>query len=200
MSTLHLFRHGQIKANRQGRWNGSTDAPLTWAGRRQAKRTGRYVAKLDLSFAAAYCSPLERCRHTAEHIVKPLGLTVEINEDLREYAIGEWEDEFFRVLHHDYGFIHKATSDHNFKPPGGESLAGVSQRMCAALASIAGQHAWDEHVIVVSHGACMAVALAKLLNDDPGKWMDYHFANCSHTRLVLAEQTYIDDFNNTAHL
>lgn len=200
MSTLHLFRHGQIKANRQGRWNGSTDAPLTWAGRRQAKRTGRYVDKLDLAFSAAYCSPLERCRHTAEHIVKPLELDVEVVDDLREYAIGEWEDEFFRVLHHDYGFIRKATEDHDFKPPGGESLAEVSARMCAGLAGIAARHEAGEHVIVVSHGACMAVALAKLLNDDPGKWMDYHFANCSHTRLVLSEQTYIDDFNSTSHL
>ena len=33
---LLLLRHGQIKANRQGRWHGSTDSPLTWRGRRQA--------------------------------------------------------------------------------------------------------------------------------------------------------------------
>lgn len=200
MSTLHLFRHGQIKANREGRWNGSTDAPLTWAGRRQAKRTGRYAAKLDLPFSAAYCSPLERCRHTAAHITAPLQLGVEVVDDLREYAIGDWENEFFRVLHHDFGFIRKATADHDFKPPGGESLAEVSNRMCAALAGIAARHEDNEHIIVVSHGACMAVALAKLVNDDPGRWMDYHFANCSHTRLVLSEQTYVDDFNSTTHL
>ena len=61
---LLLLRHGQITANRVGRWHGSTDSPLTLRGRWQAWRTGRYLSKNE-TFAAVYTSPLQRCRHTA---------------------------------------------------------------------------------------------------------------------------------------
>ena len=42
---LLLLRHGQITANRVGRWHGSTDSPLTLRGRWQAWRTGRYLSE-----------------------------------------------------------------------------------------------------------------------------------------------------------
>ena len=43
--TLLLLRHGQIKANRQRRWHGSTDSALTLKGRIQAKLTSRALRK-----------------------------------------------------------------------------------------------------------------------------------------------------------
>mgnify|MGYP002214341358 CR=1 FL=1 len=54
---LLLLRHGQITANRVGRWHGSTDSPLTLRGRWQAWRTGRYLSKNE-TFAAVYTSLL----------------------------------------------------------------------------------------------------------------------------------------------
>ena len=56
---LLLLRHGQITANRVGRWHGSTDSPLTLRGRWQAWRTGRYLSKNE-NLAAVYTSPLQR--------------------------------------------------------------------------------------------------------------------------------------------
>ena len=43
--TLLLLRHGQIKANRQRRWHGSTDSALTLKGRIQAALTSGHYAK-----------------------------------------------------------------------------------------------------------------------------------------------------------
>ena len=39
---LWLVRHGQIQANVDGRWHGSTDSPLTATGEAQVAATGAW--------------------------------------------------------------------------------------------------------------------------------------------------------------
>lgn len=200
---LLLLRHGQIKANRQGRWHGSTDSPLTWRGRRQAARTARHLAAQAPTVGAIYSSPLGRCRATADIIGRRLGLPVQIHTDLREYAIGEWENMRFEELARRHRFVERATRDHHFAPPGGgETLREVSQRMVGALAHIRARPLPEPgaRVLVVGHGAAMAVALGALLDDDPAGWTNYHFANCSLTELVLSPVPYVNFFNATHHL
>ena len=200
MANLLLLRHGQIKANRQGRWHGSTDSPLTWRGRREAKRTARHIRSTEPPVRAVYTSPLARCRATAAIIARNLDLEAYVHPDLREYAIGDWEDTTFSTLAEVHRFVELATDDHDFCPPGGETLRQVAARMLPALDEIHASHGADERVLVVSHGAAMAVALAALLHDDPGRWVDYHFANCSLTELVLSPVPYVNFFNSTQHL
>lgn len=200
MANLLLLRHGQIKANRQGRWHGSTDSPLTWRGRREARRTARFVGRSRPPVCAVYASPLIRARHTADIVAERLGLETAVHADLREYALGEWEDTPFRELAARYRFVEQATGDHHFAPPGGETLRQVADRMVGALQDIHGRHGADERVLVVGHGAAMAVALSQLLDDDPGRWTDYRFANCSLTELVLSPVACVNLLNSTAHL
>lgn len=200
MTRVLLLRHGQIKANRQGRWHGSTDSPLTWRGRRQARRTAAHLAALAPPVGAIYSSPLARCRDTAEVVGKRLGLPVTEHPDLREYALGDWEDMRFRDLAARYQFVDTATRDHDFAPPGGETLRQVAGRIVAAIEEIEDGHGEDERVLVVSHGAAMAVALGSLIDHDPGRWTNYHFANCSLTELVLSPAPYVNFFNLTQHL
>ena len=201
MANVMLLRHGQIRANRQGRWHGSTDSPLTWRGRRQARRTARLLAATGTPIGAIYSSPLARCRDTAGTIAEALSLPVEIHDGLREYALGDWENERFDDLAGRYKFIERATRDHDFAPPGGgETLRQVAQRIVPAIREIHAGHPDDERVLVVSHGAAMAVALGTLLDGDPGRWTQYHFANCSLTELVLSPAPCVTFFNETNHL
>lgn len=200
MTSLLLLRHGQIKANRQGRWHGSTDSPLTWRGRRQARRTALHLAAQPGGITAIYSSPLQRCRHTAEAVAERLGIRVAVHDDLREYAIGEWEDLPFRQLAEAHRFIEIAAADQDFAPPGGESLRQVAERIVPAIRQIHDRHANDERVLLVSHGAAMAVALGMLLEQNPASWTNYHFANCSLTELVLSPAPYVNFFNSTRHL
>lgn len=200
MASLLLLRHGQIRANVAGRWHGSTDSPLTWAGKRQAKRTARYLARNE-PVTAIYSSPLQRCRNTAALIGKALNIPVEVHPELREYAIGEWEDMPFRHLYDTYDFVNLARANLDFAPPGGESLRQVSNRMVPAIREVHDRHANDdEKILLVSHGAALAVALATMLEADPAGWVNYHFANCSLTELVLSPQPYVNFFNLTLHL
>lgn len=200
MANLLLLRHGQIKANRQRRWHGSTDSPLTWRGRREARRTARHIHASDPPVAAIYTSPLGRCRDTAGIVGRQLGLNAIVYPDLREYAIGDWENMRFKDLSARYKFVEQATADHDFAPPGGETLRQVAERISAAVRDIHERHDESERVLVVSHGAVMAVALGTLLDQDPGRWTNYQFANCSLTELVLSPAPYVNFFNTTHHL
>ena len=200
MASLLLLRHGQIRANRDGRWHGSTDSPLTWRGRRQAGRTARYLAARHQPVAAIYASPLERCLHTARLAGQRLGLEPVTVPGLREYGIGEWEDTSFNELAADYGFFSRIADDPHFKPPGGESLTQVAERTVSALEEIDAAHEAEARVLVVGHGAGLAAALGSLLSGHPNRWVEYPLANCSLTELMLSPTPYVNFFNSTEHL
>lgn len=200
MASLLLVRHGQIQANRKGLWHGSTDSPLTWRGRLQVRRTARYLERNHSGVSAIYSSPLKRCRHTATVIGRHLRLEPEVIEDLREYAIGEWEGMPFARLASEHDFVTRATREPDFAPPGGESLEQVSSRIVGAIRQLHARHHGDEQVLVVGHGAALAVALGALVDQGPQRWINYHFANCSLTELVLSPSAYVNFFNSTQHL
>jgi broad specificity phosphatase PhoE len=201
MSTkLLIIRHGQIGANRAGRWHGATDSPLTPLGRRQARRVAQVLARELGGVDAVYSSPLKRCYHTARCIGDLLGRTVVANDDLREYTIGELEDTPYRVLHQQHRFFERIVADPDFAPPGGESMNRVADRAAGALERIVAAHADAAHVAVISHGAAMAIALARLLDGDLTRWTNYHLANCSITELVLDPAPLMSAFNRIEHL
>ena len=188
---LLLIRHGLIKANRAGRWHGSTDSPLTWYGKRQARYLAKKLTARPLT--ALYTSPLVRCRATAALISKHTDLDVLIDEDLREWSLGEWEDVPFADLSANHDFFRRTRTDPEFLPPCGESAAQVAERFVAALERIASSH--EGLVAVVAHGAAMAVAVAALVDADPRQWTNYAFANCSISELVLVPKPYLNTYN-----
>ena len=196
--TLLLLRHGQIKANRQGRWHGSTDSPLTLKGRIQASLTARVLAQ-DHNITAAYTSPLQRCIHTGRLATARLPITPSVIDGLAEMSVGDWEGEKYNRLQSEHQLIERCTGDIQWRPPNGESLAEVAQRMSDSIAQITQDHKRGT-VLVVSHGAAMAIAIATLLHDDPSRWGDYHFRNCSLTELTLKEEASLGRFNDCSHL
>ena len=198
---LLLLRHGQITANRVGRWHGSTDSPLTLRGRWQAWRTGRYLSKKE-NLAAVYTSPLQRCRHTGALAAPASAANHKVENGLAEMSIGDWEDERFEVLHREHNLIERLNEDIHWAPPKGEGLATVAARMRESLERISAAHSDEETVLVVSHGVAMAVALGELVHGHPTEWARYHFANCSLTQLRLSddgEPAQLIDFNSYAH-
>ena len=200
MASLLLLRHGQITANRKGLWHGSTNSPLTWRGRRQAKKTAEHIARHHDQLAAIYTSPLDRCLQTARAVQRQLGVEPVPMDNLVEYELGEWEGLAFDFLAQQHDFYERTRADLNFSPPGGESLQAVSDRIVSALRSIHDRHDDDEQVLIVGHGAALAVAMSTILNNDPRSWVEYPVANCSLTELVLSPAPYVNFFNSTQHL
>ncbi len=196
---LILLRHGQIRANKSGRWHGSTDSPLTWRGRTQARRTGRHLAATE-TIDAVYTSPLQRCRTTATLATRHLDLAHTPMEGLQEMAIGEWEDLPFKVLAAEHQLTTRMTEDPDFCAPGGESLNQVAHRMGHALREIDSQHDEGQTVLVVSHGVALAIATAVFLQNKPSAWTDYRFHNCSLSELFISPQPVMLGYNETHHL
>lgn len=196
--TLLLLRHGQIKANRQGRWHGSTDSPLTLKGRIQASLTAKALAQ-NYNITAAYTSPLQRCIHTGSLATASLSNTPTVIDGLAEMSVGDWEGEKYSHLQSEHQLIDRCTGDIHWRPPNGESLADVAQRMGDSIAQITQTHQQGT-VLVVSHGAAMAIAIATLLHDDPSRWGDYHFRNCSLTELTFHKEATLGRFNHCSHL
>ncbi len=195
--TLLLLRHGQIKANRTGHWHGSTDSPLTFKGRRQAKRASRYLVNSELK--AVYASPLNRCQKTAALATKHTHLEVQTLDGLKEMSIGAWEAISFKKLRKEHGLFQNL-KDPNYRPPDGESLQDVSSRVCDALVQISKNHKHEETVLVCSHGVAMAVAIATLLHNDVSRWRNYQFNNCGITEMLVSPEPVVVSFNQLQHL
>src|SRR3989442_14715579 len=86
MLTLFLVRHGQTALSRANMFCGSIDPPLSPIGREMAEAlAARYG---DEKWAAVYASPLARARETAAPTARRAGLTVELDDGLREIAYG----------------------------------------------------------------------------------------------------------------
>lgn len=196
---LLLVRHGQIPANLEQRWHGSTDHALTEEGRRQAQQVAAYLARTRPDLAAVYTSPLQRAAATAAAIAEALGLPLMQSPGLAEYGIGVLENEKFSDLMGHLGFFTQADSDLTWAPSGGESLGGVADRVVQAWRDIAAAHPGRE-VVAVSHGAAIAIGIARLLHDDPRKWTGYHTRNTSITELELEPTARVLRFDVVEHL
>ena len=201
---LWLVRHGRIEANRSGHWHGSTDSPLDEIGRRQARAVGDALAGGRTRFTALYSSPLQRTRATADAIAGATGLAVQEESALREWGIGELEGTAFTTLHAEHGFFERILHEPHWAPSDGESLQAVVERIGTGLTRIADAHR-GEDVIVVSHGAALALHLGTALHGVASAWRDYHVDNCSvsvleHAASGRAGTPTLLSFNDVDHL
>jgi probable phosphoglycerate mutase len=73
MTRLYLARHGQTDWNAVGRITTRTDRPLTARGEEQARELGRFLASRQVRFAAAFASPAQRARLTAQLALAEMG-------------------------------------------------------------------------------------------------------------------------------
>jgi len=76
MPILCLIRHGESLWNKENRFTGWVDVPLTDNGREQAKKAGEILKSLNIKFDIAYTSLLSRSIETLEIIIKTLGYNI----------------------------------------------------------------------------------------------------------------------------
>jgi len=195
---LTLVRHGQTSANIDAVWHGSTNTPLTAHGHQQAAAAAAFIKDNHGPIGCVYASPLDRAHHTAKAIANPLGLTPEIDSDLAEYDLGDWEGLSFSHLFEDKKLFHNMRDDHDYRPHGGESPRQVGDRLAGALRRITDRHA-GERVVVVSHGGALSIVFGLLLDNDYSRW-NRMMDNCAITELVLDPEPRLVSFNQTEHL
>jgi len=155
--TLVLWRHGETTYNVERRFQGQSDVPLNDVGRQQAAEAARYLAALRPS--AIYSSDLSRASATADALARLTGLTVQLDKDLRERGGGSWEGLTETEIRERFP-VERVT----WSPPDGEPAAAVADRASAALYRIADGLAGGSMAVVVSHGAALGMAAARLLD------------------------------------
>jgi ribonuclease H / adenosylcobalamin/alpha-ribazole phosphatase len=210
---LIFIRHGQIEANIYKLWYGSTDAELTDTGIQQATQLGQYCREYFISRASnppsslkplpIYTSPLQRAQKTAKILTQQLSDALPVHlyleAGLAEYSLGALEGIAFSTLEKEHRLFEKLHQDIQYAPPGGESLLGVSQRSFSALQKIVTQHA-GESVVIVSHGALLALTFAILFHQAPQAWGKYQFNNTGISEILFEPEPKLLRLNETPHL
>ncbi len=198
-TTLFLIRHGQIEANVDRRWHGSTDSHLNALGRRQAESMAEFVTSAHPEISTVYCSPMQRTRDTAAPLAASLGVDLIPEDRLREYGIGILEGTAYEDLDHVHGFFKKISVSQDYAPAGGESPNQVCLRIVQALEHLRARHS-GESIAVVSHGAAMGIALTHLLENRVFPFHDYHMENTGYSKLVWDAEPSLEFFNRSDHL
>lgn len=143
MTLLVLLRHGPTEWNTARRLQGRADVPLSAASREELR-----LRQIPAPFAGfrILCSPLLRCRETAEL----LGLAARAEPRLIEMDWGAYQGFTVAELRARLGpeFANDEVRGLDFQPPGGESPRAVQQRVAPLLAEIA---AADLPTLAVTH-------------------------------------------------
>ena len=148
--TLVLVRHGATEWSASGQHTGTTDLPLSEAGRRDAACLRARLASHE--FALVLTSPLRRARETCE--LAGLGDRAELEADLREFEYGEYEGRTSAEIREE----RPGWSVWRDGSPGGEMPASVGERADRAIAR-ALQAGGD--VAVFGHGHVLRVLGAR---------------------------------------
>lgn len=141
---LVLLRHGETEWSKSGQHTGRTEVELTDPGREQAQLAAGMLGELKLVDPLVISSPRRRSLVTAELA----GLSIdEVTEQLAEWDYGAYEGLTTAQ-------IQESVPDWlvwTHGCPGGESVAQVSERADAAVAT-ALRHMESRDVVFVSHG------------------------------------------------
>jgi len=198
---LYVVRHGETQANRERRYSGWTETPLTEAGLKQAEKTGYFLA--DFNPHMLFCSDLQRARDTAGAIGAACGLQPVVNPLLREINFGQWEGKSFSEIDEKWPVEVKRWLDDplTYSPPGGETVVEVSERMLSFMQKIKAKNNTSTRVVVVSHGGSIRALLHSVFNYDSKSFWDVGIANSSINLFRLAEgELKSDYYNYTGHL
>ena len=199
---LILVRHGVTDWNREGRWQGQLDPPLSESGRGEATRVVRRIdSDPTLRPARIVTSTLARAIETAQVIGQSIGVTVEGEARLIEIGAGEWEGRTHAELEADDTDRYRAwrASGGVGQPPGGEPIEAATRRVVELLDEL--DAAADGPTLLVSHGGTLRI-VARLLFDLGG---DHHRAlDVDNASISVAARTgdgwRLERWNDTLHL
>jgi probable phosphoglycerate mutase len=153
---LWLVRHGETEWSASGRHTGSTDVPLTEAGRTAA---GKLAATLSgHRFSAVLTSPMVRARDTC--VLAGLGDAAVVTEDLREWNYGEYEGITTEEIRKE----RPGWSVFTDGCPGGEAADQVAARADRVITAV---HDTDGDTVAFSHGHLLRVLAARWVGLPP---------------------------------
>lgn len=183
-----LIRHGKTEGNKEKRYIGRTDQPLSEEGIAGIKENlGRYP-----SVEKVYASPMKRTRQTAE-LIYP-GQAPELVDGLREMDMGVFEGKNHAELKNRPSYILWVATRGKISIPGGESMKDFGKRTMDAFTQVLGdmQAEGIKRSAVVAHGGTIMSIVSQLADDDYYKYM---VSNGAGFRLTLDDDGKLLDLN-----
>jgi glucosyl-3-phosphoglycerate phosphatase len=153
-----VVRHGVTDWNREGRFQGHLDPPLSDVGRREAAMVGsRIAADEELRPSRVIASSLGRAAETAAAIGRASEVAVERDPRLIEIGQGEWEGHTHAELEVSDADRYRAWREAAGirQPPGGEPISTATARVAALLDDLLAAPAGT--TCVVSHGGTLRI-------------------------------------------
>ncbi|WP_042939140.1 histidine phosphatase family protein [Rhodococcus sp. AW25M09] len=172
---LILLRHGQTEYNATDRMQGQLDTDLSELGRTQATTAAAELSTRDPIRIVS--SDLRRALDTAVALGDSAGVSVSVDERLRETHLGEWQG----LTHTEVDGIAPGArpawrADATIAPPGGESRIDVARRSVPLvrelLSSVTewGADGSERPLVLVAHGGLIAALTAALLDLPTDRW------------------------------
>lgn len=199
-ATVLVMRHGDARYPTKGLL---TDDPgvLSELGEQQARAAGAALRDdPGVRIAAVYSSTLHRAVQTAELAASVLGVPHRALDGLQELGVGRMAGTAFRDPQVQSVFQAWADGELDLGFPGAETAREGLTRCREALESIADLHR-GEGVLVVSHGALMAISLPRLPSPVRQDLLARRFIpNAAPARLRTdADGWVVDDWPGTAN-
>lgn len=195
-----LLRHAETDWNRERRFQGWRDVPLSATGREQAESAARLLAATRID--AVWSSPLARARDTAAIIAAPHRLAVQESEAFREMGFGDWEGLTRDEVRERYPDAHRAWAEtpHEAAWPGAEPLAAVRGRALAGLEALRAAHT-GQTICLVSHGITGRLLILEALGLGPDRLWSFQLSSTGISELEFRDDwTTLHRMNSLIHL
>lgn len=197
---LVLIRHGETYWNKDHKFQGIGNSPLTNFGIRQAEAAAEVLA--GERFDAVYSSPSMRTRETAEIITRRIDCTIVYDEGLMEWNLGVFEgltiDEISTRFPEEY--LRFTSRDPEYVIPEGESSRQRYERSVNCFQRIAGNHP-GERLLVITHRGVLDAVIRRIMFVDLERVISYSQFNCGlNTIEIDGEQWRLQTWGDARHL
>ena len=201
---LLVVRHGESQPAVEGEAfplvDGHGDPPLAEEGHAEAVRVADRLVATGERIAAIYVTSLQRTLQTAAPLAERLGIVPQVEADLREVFLGEWEGGVMRKKVVDGDPIALAMFEQGRWDviPGAETEEALRARVRAAIERIAAAHP-DQVVVVVVHGGVIGTIMNLATGLNGFAFTGADNASISHV-VVTPERWIVRCYNDTTHL
>lgn len=180
--------------------DGHGDPPLHSTGCAQADLIRDRLAPLGHQIAAIYVTSLTRTHQTAAPLADALGVTPQVEPDLREVFLGDWEGGYFRekVASADPVAVEMYRRQRWDVIPNGEPTEVFESRVRAGVERIAAAHR-DELVVAVVHGGVIGQVFNIASGSTGFAFSGADNASINHV-VVEPDRWVVRSFNDTSHL
>ena len=200
-STFVFVRHAEAEGNREHRFIGQGENPLSEEGRRQTEALTNRLISLPLTRLVS--SDLRRCRDTIEPLSVAIGVDLELEPRFREIDNGEWQGLLPDEIAEGWPDLwERYRNGEDVQRPGGEKWAEVAARARVGFDELV-ETADGDTVVVCTH----AGIIQALLTWAAGIETTQHFfrgpfgplANGSLTTIAMPGPRVVA-FNDVGHL